>query len=337
MALFTNELLFLYYYFETNNQVFIFLASNIFNKSHHANMKKLFLLSAAALSIALVFSCQKEVGTATASRNPQPLAGCGTGPATAVTETSTLTYSPTPAVAGSPVTLTYGVSYSLPAYGTSSDNNGKYQLFRWDNATAAWAMIKQTNVSTPSSTFTFTPSADSIGDCAYRFRVHFIDATGPICIEGHKYSAPNTDQEFCVKVVSSCTAPISLKGKVTCVTMSGDIATITLVYTVKTCGLSGPISLKTQGGLSAGGSNGATLVSVTASSGITPTVNTLNNNYVISATETFAASETKTYTIVYQRVLSGSDIVSGSWSTVSSLYPTVTQSGLPASDSQGCE
>jgi hypothetical protein len=102
----------------------------------------------------------------------------------------------------------------------------------------------------------------------------------------------------------------SLTGTVTNATNLGNGSwQFTVTYTVATeDALTG---VKTQGGLTAGGNQGVS--NVVASAGAT--VNYNNNNAVVNWTDDFAACTAKTYTVTFERVFSGSGVITGDWSS----------------------
>jgi hypothetical protein len=145
-------------------------------------MKKISWLSLALLASTTFFvACQKNIGTSTeieGGRNVTPRANA----------VPTITFSSNPAIVGVPVTLSM-------EFGTCG--NGQLQVF--DTQINDWVqLVGNTSALATSPDFTFSFTPDSIGTCAYKFRM--LTGGGPGCAA---YTGPSAD--FCLEVIDPCT------------------------------------------------------------------------------------------------------------------------------------
>lgn len=102
----------------------------------------------------------------------------------------------------------------------------------------------------------------------------------------------------------------ALNGSVTSATDLGDgWWRFTVEYTFST--EEAQTGVKTQGGLTAGGNQGVRNVSASAGA----TIRYTNNNAVINWVDDFAECSAKTYSVTFERVFSGSGVITGTWSS----------------------
>jgi hypothetical protein len=154
----------------------------------------------------------------------------------------------------------------------------------------------------------------------------------------------------------SCTQPITLTGEVTGIKTHADdanipegFADITCTYTVTTCGDFPGGVIRTQGGATAGSSDGASRqgesvgISEDPCSGLSAahtftTGNVINypnvtlKNIVYSWSDTFVAGpDCRTYSFTYRRAISGGEVVTGDWSSTGPNGLSDTEAPLTAS------
>lgn len=257
----------------------------------------------------MFMSCEKSIGDASGS-----VSASGSDAATSPTGTVSFSSSPNAACVGQPVTVTFDVSA----------NCGKFNLELYDTKTSTWIAVTPDFLgSGGSGTLVFSPSADSVGACGYEFRINFAPgAGGPSqnCPGGTFNGGPitpgtNNEEGWCLAVQNCCTADLTIEGDVTDqVDLGNGWYEFEVTYTVTACkALTG---VRTQGGLTAGGNDGSELISYSPMTGLTAEYpKQLNNNWVLSWTEDFAAGQTRTYKARFKRAFSACGKITGDWSS----------------------
>lgn len=259
-------------------------------------MKKisvLFLFIALMISGAVFHACQKEVADQPEAALVMLKNGCS------------LTFAPEQPVLNEPVTIT--------ADALNRANCGWIMLqFSYDQVN--WTQMCKIPVVNGQITYEWTPT--QLGDVWFRLKYQ---SSGKGC----NYS--NLQFSACgVKVITvlgtSCPPATELLGKI----MSGtDLLNGWWEFTIKYTFVSaegGLTGVKTQGGLTAGGKDGAVL-------GVISTQNmelkTLNKNYVIAWTDDVPDCGIKEYWVTYQRRFTGAGFVTGQWTSKIKVWDDV--------------
>jgi hypothetical protein len=135
--------------------------------------------------------------------------------------------------------------------------------------------------------------------------------THQLRLSGHGPQIIYNSTYYLVGICPSCQYEgTALNGVITNATDLGDgWWRFTVAYTFST--EEAQTGVKTQGGLTAGGNQGVR--NVVASPGAT--IRYTNNNAVLSWVDDFAECSSKTYTVTFERVFSGSGVITGTWSS----------------------